>query len=195
MLGQDVEDPQLVQERINAMKEMYPDAVEDLPPNAPPPRGNPVKMNCFVDSDHAGDQVTRRSQTGIIIYLNNSPIIWYSKRQSTVESTTFGSEFVALRIASELIISLRYKLRMFGVAIDEPTKVLCDNKACVDSSSKVESTLKKKHSSLAYHATRWAVAAGSVKIGKIDSKDNIADALTKTLTVMQRNYLFGNWTY
>ena len=87
------------------------------------------------------------------------------------------------------------KLRMFGVPIDEPTKILCDNKACVDSSSKVESTLNKKHSSLAYHATRWAVAAGSVKIGKIDTKENISDALTKPLTVMQRNYLFGNWTY
>ena len=92
-------------------------------------------------------------------------------------------------------IALRYKLRMFGVPIDEPTKVLSDKKACVDIFSKVESTLNKKHSSLAYHATRWAVAAGSVKIGKVDTKDNISDALTKTLTVMQRNYLFGNWTY
>ena len=103
----DVEDPQLVQARIDAMKEMYPDAVEDLPPNAPPPRGNPVEMNTFVDSDHAGDKVTRRSQTGILLYLNSAPIIWYSKRQNTVESLTFGSEFVSLRVASELIISLR----------------------------------------------------------------------------------------
>ena len=76
---------------------------------------------------------------------------------------------------------------MFGLPIDEATKVLCDNKACVDSSSKVKSTSNKKHSSLAYHAKRWAVAAGSVNIGKVDTKDNISDALTKTLTVMQLN--------
>jgi hypothetical protein len=59
---------------------------------------------------------------------------------------------------------------MFGVPIDEPTKVLCDNKACVDSSSKAESTLNKKYSSLAYHTTQWAVVAGTDKIGKIDTK-------------------------
>ena len=75
-----VEDPDLVQARMEAMKEMYPDTVEDMPPNSPPPRGNPVEVNCFVDSDHAGDKVTRRSQTGILLYLNSAPIIWYSKR-------------------------------------------------------------------------------------------------------------------
>ena len=71
---------------------------------------NPVEVNCFVDSDHSGDKVTQRSQTVILLYLNSAPIIWYYKRQNTVESSTFGSEFVALRLSSDLIISLRYKL-------------------------------------------------------------------------------------
>ena len=66
-----------------------------------------MEINCLVDIDHAGDKVNRRSQTGILLYLNSAPIIWYSKRHSTVEISTFGSEFVALRLASELIISLR----------------------------------------------------------------------------------------
>ena len=127
------------------MKKAYPDAAEELPINAPPPRGNPVTVYVFVDSDHAGDQVTRRSQTGIIIYLNNSPIIWYSKRQSTVEFSTFGSEFVALRIASELTISLRYKLRMFDIPINGPAQVFCDNEAVYKNSAFAHSTLKKKH--------------------------------------------------
>ena len=176
-------------------REFYRDAEEQLPNNMPKPRGRRVTMTAFVDASHAANKVTRRSHTGYIIFVNKAPIIWYSKRQNTVETSTFGSEFIAMKTCVEHIVGLRYKLRMFGVPIDEPTKVLCDNKACVDSSSKVESTLNKKHSSLAYHATRWAVAAGSVKIGKVDTKDNISDALTKTLTVMQRNYLFGNWTY
>ena len=102
-----VEDPDLVKARMEAMKEMYPDAVEDLPPNSPPPRGNYVEVNCFIDIDHAGYKVTQISQTGILLYLNSSPIIWYPKRQNIVESSTFGYEFVALRLASELIISLR----------------------------------------------------------------------------------------
>ena len=122
-------------ERISKMKEMYPDAKEELPPNAPKPRGKPVQVNCFVDSDHAGDRKTRRSQTGIILYCNSAPIIWYSKRQATVESSTFGSEFVALRIAAELIISLRYKLRMFGIPVMGEANVFCDNNSVYTNAS------------------------------------------------------------
>ena len=71
--------PDLIEARRHQMKEIYPDAVEDLPSNTPKPRGNPVQINCFVDSDHAGDRITHRSQTGILIYCNSAPVIWYSK--------------------------------------------------------------------------------------------------------------------
>ncbi len=85
----------------------YPDAVEAIPSNAPEPRGNPIVVSCFVDADHAGNRVTRRSHTGIIIFCNCAPILWFSKRQNTIETSTFGSEFVAARIAVELIESIR----------------------------------------------------------------------------------------
>ena len=78
--------------------EFYRDAKESLPPNAPSPRGHAIQMNVFVDADHAGNRVTRCSHTGILIYLNAAPILWYSKAQATVETSTFGSEFVAMRI-------------------------------------------------------------------------------------------------
>ena len=54
---------------MKAMKEMYPDVVEDMPPNSPPPWGNPVEINVFVDSEHVRDKVTRRLQYWIIIIL------------------------------------------------------------------------------------------------------------------------------
>ena len=84
---------------------------------------------------------------------------------------------------------------MFGVPIDGPTKVLCDNKSVVDNSSKIESVLNKKHNSIAYHAVRWVVAAGTMIIGKIHTDFNLADAMTKRLTEMKREQLFGDWTY
>jgi hypothetical protein len=111
--------------------EFYRDAKEDIPLNCPVARGKEVHMYCFCDADHAGDRVTRRSQTGIIIFLNCAPITWYSKKQNTVESSTFGSEFVALRIATELIISLRYKLRMMGIPIHTPCITFCDNETAI----------------------------------------------------------------
>ena len=75
----------------------YDDLEEKLPPRMPEPLGNPVNIHVFVDANHAGNVVTRRSHTGILVFVQNSPILWVSCRQSTVETSTFGSEFVALQ--------------------------------------------------------------------------------------------------
>jgi hypothetical protein len=138
-------------------------------------------VSCFVDANHAGDRVTRRSHIGIIIFVNRAPIIWYSKQQNTVETSTFGSEFVAAQIAVELIESLRYKLRMFGVLIDGPTNMYCDNNSVCSNSTKPESTLKKKHNAIAYHRVREAVATQTIRVAWEPTDSNIVDMLTKCL--------------
>jgi len=159
----------------------YPDSAEQIPPNAPEALGKSVVTTCYVDADHAGCLETRRSHTGIIIYVNRAPVIWFSKCQNTVESSTFSSEYIALKTAIDLVEALRYKLRMFGIPIDGSTIVLCDNESVVTSATHSESTVKKKHVSIAYHRCREAQAAGYVKIGSIKGMDNVADLLTKIL--------------
>lgn len=57
----------------------FGNVTEELPRNAPDPRGMGFTITAFVDSDHAGDVLTRRSRTGFLVYLNSSPIYWYSK--------------------------------------------------------------------------------------------------------------------
>ena len=64
-------------------------AKEAIPPNIPEPRGLDVTIIDFVDANHAGNLANRRSHTGILIYVNNSPVLWYSKRQNTVETSFF----------------------------------------------------------------------------------------------------------
>jgi hypothetical protein len=142
-------------------------------------RGKPVKITIYVDADHAHDQVTRRSVTGYILFINNTPIKWYCKRQNTVESSTYGSELVALRIAVEGVIEFRYKLYMMGIIIDGPSQVVCDNKSVVLNMTLPSSTLKKKHNAIAYHRVRETVAANIIQVHHIDGKNNIADILTK----------------
>ena len=161
--------------------EFYPDAEEEDPPHMPEPLGVPVSSHCFVDSDHAGNKVTRRSHSGILIFVNGALITWFSKRQNTVESATYGSELVALRIARDLIVSLRIKLKMFGVPLKGPTNVYCDNRGVVQNTSIPTSTLNKKHNSINYHIVREAAAAGVLSVLKEDTKTNMADALTKLL--------------
>ena len=116
--------------------DFYRGVEEAIPGDMPKPRGNMMSTHCFVDASHGSDRVTRRSQTGILIFCNKAPILWHSKRQNTVEASTFGSEFQAMKNAIELIESLRYKLIMFGVPIDGSTNIFCDNEAVYKNTSK-----------------------------------------------------------
>ena len=80
---------------------------KEAPSDAPTPLGRPVEINAWVDADHAGDRLTRRSHTGILIFVQSAPIFWYSKRQATIESSTFGSEIVGMRTCLEFVKDLR----------------------------------------------------------------------------------------
>ena len=171
------------------MKELYPDSMDQLPHDMPEALGDTVHISCFVDADHAGNKITRRSHTGIIIFLNSAPIIWYSKRQNTVESSTFGSELIALRQAVDMIEGLIYKLRMFGIPISGEARVFFDNQAAVNSRSNPDTRLQKKHNSIAFHRVREVVAGGWILIYHEDSQSNLADLLTKVLSVDRRRKL------
>ena len=178
-------------------KEQYRDAEEQLPDPSmmPEPRGASIGTAAYVDASHAANKVTRRSHTGFVIFMNRAPVIIYSKRQNTVEASTFSSEFIAMKACIEHITALRFKLRMFGVPVIDSTKILCDNESVVKNSTILSSTLNKKHSSIAYHSVRWHVAAGVVKIAWISTDYNLADPLTKRLCAEKRDALFGEWTY
>jgi hypothetical protein len=173
----------------------YENLEEELPPRMPEPLGNSVNIHVFVDANHAGNVVTRRSHTGILVFVQNSPVLWVSRRQNTVETSTFGSEFVALRTARDVIIALRYKLRMFGVPLEGPAQVYCDNQGVVKNTSIPESVLGKKHNAINYHAVREAAAAGVLKVHKEDTQTNLADLLTKVLSADRRRELLSSILY
>ena len=177
--------------------EIYRDAEELLPHRMPVPRGRSVVVTAYVDASHAANKVTRRSHTGYVVFINRAPVVWYSKRQNTVETSTFSAEFIALKICLEAIEHLRFKLRCFGVPMPrgEPSYVLCDNESVVKNATNVESTLNKKHSSVAYHHCRWSVAAGVISLAHVSTHENIADCFTKRLPLSTRMYLFGQWTF
>ena len=151
-------------------QDFYPDAEELMPRNMSEPLGKSVRIWTYVDANHARNLANRRLHTGIIIYINNAPIIWSSKRQNMVESLSFGSEFVALRIATELNEALRYKLRTFGVPIDGASEVCCDKKSVVTNSSAPSSVPSNRHNVICYHRVSEAQAAGIIRVGWIEGK-------------------------
>ena len=163
-------------------KTNYPDAVDDIPPDMPASKTDEVYITCFVDANHGADVVTRRSVTGILLFVNQTLVKSYSKRQNTVETSTYGSELGAACIAVEFILELRYKLRMMGVKVTKPAILLVDNQAVVTHTTLPSSSLKKKHNAIAYHKVREAVAAGIILVAYVPSKFNRADILTKPLS-------------
>ena len=140
--------------------DFYSDAKEELPPDMQEPLGESVKTMAFVDLDHAGNLVTQRSQTGYLIFC--APISWFSKRQNTVEASTFGAEFIATHTCLEAVEGLWFKLSMFGIPVEGPTDMMCDNNSVVNNLQHPESILSKKHLSICYHRAHEAVAHGVI---------------------------------
>ena len=153
----------------NGWKELYPNAYEELPPDMPVPKKKPLSMTAIYDASHAPCLITRRSVTGIVLLLNNFILRCTSKRQNTVETSTYRAEMAAGRLAVEQAMDVRYKLRMLGMPIVEATAMLGDNQSVITSGSIPSSNLKKKHNAIAYHRIREAVAAGVVKLKHIVS--------------------------
>jgi hypothetical protein len=113
------------------------------PKDTPTARGKPILTTTFEDANLLFDTITGKSAMGIVHILNKTHIDWFCKKQSAIESATYGSEFTALKTAFEQLIALRSDLRYFGVPIPGSSIIFCDNKAVVDTSMNASYYLKK----------------------------------------------------
>ena len=158
---------------------VYGNVKELIPEDAPEPKGRLIVMLTFVDANLMHDVVTGRSVTGILHFLNRTPIDYYSKRQSTVETATYGSEFVAARTATEQIMDLRLTLRYLGANIEDRAYMFGDNESVVKSGSVPHAKLHKRHVLLSFHRVREAIASKMLQFIHIAGKLNPADLLSK----------------
>jgi hypothetical protein len=164
---------------------IYGNVEEILPCVLPPPLGNTVTTVTYTDANLYHDILTGRSVTGILHFCNQTLIDWYSKRQATVETATFGSEFTAARIASDQIMDFRMTLRYLGVPITSVSYMFGDNQAVVTNSTIPHSSLNKRHNALAYHRVREMIAAKILAYYWINGKNNPADIVSKHWSYQQ----------
>ena len=158
---------------------VYGDFQEEIPDDVPTPLGKWVTLSHYVDANLFHCLLTGRSVTGILHFLNKTPVDWFSKKQNTVETATYGSEFVAARICTEQVIDLRLTMWYLGVPIRGKSYMFGDNKSVVTSSSVPHSKLQKRHVALSYHRVRAAISAGILEFHFIDGVDNPADICSK----------------
>lgn len=102
---------EIQQKQIIDFANQYSYAKEEIDAHFPVPLGDEMKVNIYFDSDHANDKVSGRSISGVIVFIGGTPIIWRSKRQGSVQTSTYGAELNSMRLAVEEAITIRYMLR------------------------------------------------------------------------------------
>jgi hypothetical protein len=123
--------------------------------------------------------VTGRSVTAILHFLNQTPMDWYLKKQATVKTATFGSEFIAVRTTIDQIVDLRKSLCYLGIPIREKSYVFGDNKTVIDASSTPHAKLHIRHNALSFHCVQEAAVSKYVMIFHLPGEYNPADILSK----------------
>ena len=161
------------------LRSVYGDVREAIPKGCPKPKGKSVISSTYKDANLYHDMVTGRAVTGVLHYINKTPIDWYTRKQGTVETATYGSEFSAARTAIEQIQGLRQTLRYLGVPIDGPSYLFGDNGSVVTSSTFPDSQLGKRHHALSYHFVREAIASEMLAFHHIPGEINPSDVLSK----------------
>ena len=138
---------------------VYSNVPEIIPNNCPKPLGKSVTTTTTLDANLLHCLATGASLTPCLHFCNQTPTDWYSKKQATVETATYGSEFVAAKTATEQIMDMRYTLRYLGVPIKSKAYMFGDNRSVVISATLPHSTLSKRHNILAFHRVREAISA------------------------------------
>ena len=158
---------------------VYGNVQEILPDDMPEPLGEAVTTTTTMDANLNHCLATGKSLTECLHFVNKTPVDWYSKKQATVETATYGSEFVAAKTATEQIIDIRQTLRYLGAPIGAKSFLFGDNRSAVTSATLPHSTLTKTHNILAFHRVREAIAAKPMAFYWIQSAYNLSDTLSK----------------
>jgi hypothetical protein len=163
--------------------DLYPEAHEEIGTNAPVPLVKEKEITVFVGPDHAHDQAIRKFITGIVIFVGQTPVFYFSKRQGAISTSTYGAEFCVMKTAVKELIAVCYMLRCLGVKVLHASLICGDNIGVIQNCTIKDSHLKKKHIAIAYHKMREAAASGIGHPIKPPGTLNYADCLTKCQTL------------
>ena len=110
-----------------------------------------IEITVFFDSDHAHDQKTRRSISGVMVFLGRTLVSQLCKRQGAVEQSTNSAKFSAGSSVLDEVITIRYMLRCLGVKVTRSSILFGDNFGVIQNCSIKDILMKNKHVDIAYH--------------------------------------------
>jgi uncharacterized membrane-anchored protein YhcB (DUF1043 family) len=146
------------------------------------PREGELHLEAYCDSDYGGDEKTRKSTTGLIITLNDSPVIWASRLQRTVSISTTEAEYNALTEVTKEVLWTRDLLQEINLDQTNPTKIKCDNQSTLKIANNEEACRRTKHMAIKVRFVRDEIKRGTIETEHVPTKQQKADCLTKSLT-------------
>lgn len=144
-------------------------------------------LEAYCDSDYAGDQETRRSTTGYVIYYAGGPISWCSRRQSIIALSSTEAEYVAAAECCKELLYLKTLIQeLTGEVISIELNI--DNQSAMILMTNGVVNRRSKHIDVKYRFVHDLVKNNIIKLKYCPTNDQIADILTKPLNVEK----FGN---
>jgi hypothetical protein len=135
----------------------------------------------FSDSDWAESRIDRKSNSGIVCLLNGAPVIWKSKKQTIVATSSAEAEYVALSLTVKEIIWLRRIVESFEIHQKGPLKVFSDSQSAMAMVMKPKLSGRTKHIDTKFHHVKDSVERGVIELEYVPTNENVADVLTKPL--------------
>ena len=140
-------------------------------------------INAYCDADWANDMDERKSTTGYIIMINDCPVIWNSKKQSTIALSSAEAEYMAISGTVQEIIWMVQLLHELHVNIKLPVDIYCDNKSAIALSKNDLHHQRTKHIDIRHHFIRDYIKKNIINIIWISTQEQIADILTKPVSI------------
>ena len=143
-------------------------------------RSNDVRLELFVDSSWANGP-NRKSMFGFLVMLNDVPVSFRTKRQSIVALSTTEAEYIGLCEGIKELMFVWNMLKFLGVQVKEPLVVYNDNQGAINIGNDLSSVSRTKHIEMKYFFVQELVENGKITLKYIQTKDMLADILTKPL--------------
>jgi hypothetical protein len=137
-------------------------------------------LKAYSDASWATDILTRKSQTGFLIWYNNGLVDWGSKLQDCISLSSAESELVAGTKCSQSVVWLQKLMETIEPSMDRSCDLYCDNQSTIASVKNPVCFSKSKHISLRYFFLRDLVLSGTMRVHYISTELNTSDLLTKS---------------
>ena len=138
--------------------------------------------NFFIDADYAGDTVTRRSTSGLLVTMNGGPINWSSRLQKLCAQSSAESEIYAVTESVKEAIHIKLLCEEIGIRQPGvPMTIWEDNNACIQMGHGIRGAKGAKHYEVRLRFLHEHIVANNVEFARINTKDQQADGFTKAL--------------